>query len=1160
MRSGLVSVVGLLLGFALLTTVSGQDNSDKSPVEQAQLSGLPLLTEFTVQVGGTGTTYVYDPPQPGPQRLIAAWGARAELFIRVRAGERAPLQATGNPASIRFNAEAGQQYTIGLGPMGDLPVTSVGLLYGGPEAEAKPTKTPETPGQTPKPGRTRPGRGGRGAAVEPVAEAPKVGGGAQPLQPAQDVQLSVLQIPAVAALQQAGITRLGELAPRVSTRAGLEALSRDTGVPAEHLLFLAEDAQLSALLGGQKVDAQQIAALQRLDITRPEQLARFAGREAELGRLVGRQADSLQTEAPTLTRMQQWTAAVGKQVAVLPDMKVFRPEQPTPRDAKPGSPLLFGEDGAELISNPVPGGGVQGLTLLGTIMQPGIVITPDKEYILEFPVGAGGLYRLDYNLQRKGGFATVAWSIEKPVGKLLQLPGDAPKPIGGNQQQTVLDLQPKLAGGVIGFETMGWQPIIQGGQPLETIPANAADNLALFWVKSKDIGYSRTLRLRLTVLTSKAAGGVADATGIEQGLSDDDAAAAKDSTVRGQVRVLRVAPKHLSWGSPEPMWFNSARETAVLTPVRVFEASRISRTPLGENPWGLTLKLTPTPNTYAPHLVRPNTGTPSQYNEGQRYGGQVVCDDVPVAGEWTTDWGVASFSSANPRSGAYYVLLGPRAYPQCFEDLSTAGMVVGRWEPGKVTGPTQLEDITADLQLQGGGNLPGSAYVAEITEVRASGQSEANKFGESNDEGLGEFTLEATAVFAGRGEDDEDEYQGKHVEPLTASLTFPTDCTYFQMPGRGVGDIRMFPRCPIGWWPADEVNKRDSLVIAARMFEHDDVSGWAVLKALGGVFSKLVETIVAAWKGDASGFASGMKGYVEAIVNQAPLDGADDLTGYPGLGTTRVGSEYGFVAEEDPNHPSPDEVTFDATGPTDLNKLLTPGLAGVGGHTLGYVTANAGDTSWAALRTRIRRNVPVLWSWAEVQLLDFTVSADLDAGEDMQSPPMEVYVTGGYGGSGGYKWNPYFRRNIWGSENEGKGYNFKFWDWDVNANEKVVVRQPAPPQARQEGGVLQPPSIEQTIQAVPYTYAEIGLWDADPGPDDFIGLFSRTFYHDEIRRLATDPSTAGQWMYSGVQTANPSRMKCMKEGPYYTCEIIAHNTGNWLDEVHVKAWVYIWEG
>jgi hypothetical protein len=326
------------------------------------------------------------------------------------------------------------------------------------------------------------------------------------------------------------------------------------------------------------------------------------------------------------------------------------------------------------------------------------------------------------------------------------------------------------------------------------------------------------------------------------------------------------------------------------------------------------------------------------------------------------------------------------------------------------------------------------------------------------------------------------------------------------------------------------------------------------------VLFKLVETVWAMWKGDVGGVLGGMKGYVEAILDLAPLGEEDELIGMPCLGTTKASSEWGFVAEDDPKQLSPDEVEFAAVGPNRADCLDSRQQVGAGGHSLGYVSTATGGESQTSVRVRLRRNVPVLFSWAEVQLLDFTVLKDLDAGNDEQQSPMEVYVVGGFGGSGEYRWNPWFRRDLLGDEDESLGYNLKFWDWDVKAGQKVAVSTPAPPPTKQEGGMLLPLFHQGPLPATPYTYTEIGLWDGDPGQDEFIGIFSRMFYHDEMRRLATDPATRNKWIFSGTQTLKPSKVRYSKEGPFYTAEIIAHNTGNWLDEIHVKVWLHIWEG
>ena len=108
----------------------------QSPVDQASQSGLPLLREFTLEPVGPGFTYDFTAQADGPYRFIAAWGSVVGLRLTLTAAGSTPLVKEGNPASVTFQAKQGMQYVLQAGPAGQLGVTSVGQLYGGPSPGA----------------------------------------------------------------------------------------------------------------------------------------------------------------------------------------------------------------------------------------------------------------------------------------------------------------------------------------------------------------------------------------------------------------------------------------------------------------------------------------------------------------------------------------------------------------------------------------------------------------------------------------------------------------------------------------------------------------------------------------------------------------------------------------------------------------------------------------------------------------------------------------------------------------------------------------------------------------------------------------------------------------------------------------------------------------
>ncbi|MCU0592945.1 MAG: hypothetical protein MUC57_15910 [Desulfobacterales bacterium] len=90
-----------------------------------------MLTEFTLQPGAQPFTFSYTAQADGPHRMIVAWGATVALLLEVHGAGPDPSSGQGNPASVPFPAKKGVTYTIRISPAGNLPVTSVGQLYGG---------------------------------------------------------------------------------------------------------------------------------------------------------------------------------------------------------------------------------------------------------------------------------------------------------------------------------------------------------------------------------------------------------------------------------------------------------------------------------------------------------------------------------------------------------------------------------------------------------------------------------------------------------------------------------------------------------------------------------------------------------------------------------------------------------------------------------------------------------------------------------------------------------------------------------------------------------------------------------------------------------------------------------------------------------------------
>jgi hypothetical protein len=102
-----------------------------TPVTQAADAGLPLLAEITLAPGDPPATYRYVATAGGAHRLVAAWGSSVGIHLEVIGSGPDPRVGEGNPAAVRFDAVAGRDYRVRVGPSGTLPVTTVLQLWGG---------------------------------------------------------------------------------------------------------------------------------------------------------------------------------------------------------------------------------------------------------------------------------------------------------------------------------------------------------------------------------------------------------------------------------------------------------------------------------------------------------------------------------------------------------------------------------------------------------------------------------------------------------------------------------------------------------------------------------------------------------------------------------------------------------------------------------------------------------------------------------------------------------------------------------------------------------------------------------------------------------------------------------------------------------------------
>ena len=223
MRSNILHCVYVpLVAICLLAAVVQAQGP--SPAEQAAQSGLPMLREFMLKPGDRlPFSYQYTAQVDGPHRMIAVWGTVIPIKMAVSAENQDPIVQQGNPATVTFTATKGTMYNIAVIGVGDLPVASVGQLYGGPDNAVPPPAQPAQPLQP----------------VQPIQPG-------QPAQPATPVIVNPILIPAVvpqanppALTAAAPVSReavLGALMANPDTRSSLEQAGLTMGLTPSQLI------------------------------------------------------------------------------------------------------------------------------------------------------------------------------------------------------------------------------------------------------------------------------------------------------------------------------------------------------------------------------------------------------------------------------------------------------------------------------------------------------------------------------------------------------------------------------------------------------------------------------------------------------------------------------------------------------------------------------------------------------------------------------------------------------------------------------------------------------------------------------------------------------------------------------------------------------------
>jgi hypothetical protein len=941
----------------------------------------------------------------------------------------------------------------------------------------------------------------------------------------------------------AGTAEPGSLVRRLQDRETLRALSQELNRSPEQVVFAAQEAELQSILGARNVTEDQLRLLRMMDIERPEDFLRYAGQEGWFREVAGQWARRLGMKPPSREAVGQWFKAASGKTSRLPQIRALL-AQPLPPPApyreftiEEAAPTWLARDTARQ----VPGGrqparmeaiqpaGLAGLLHVAQILGQVEIKPGEKSYTHEFEAKEPGLYRAIVALERPNGTATLHWRIE---GTQLQGRPGLPRGERGAGMPTPF---PRV--------TVANATVVKGSE-IE-IGVGTPQHI-YFWVNGNQLPANGKLTMQLDVLKNLGAK-VKKQDPIEGAIIEH---VPEEGPIRGTITVARLPTLEATLGQPVRVPFLNRQAPQNSGPAIVAVQTAVEAPPdagKGDRPWELAVTFEGFPR---PGLDTAPSG--AKYWSGEKFilwpEISVLCDGELVKGEMADNealgrpwWG--EFTKPGPRMGTFTTLVSPLG-SFTFEQLNTTGFVV----PGnahELYSGLEYAEVAFETQ---GGKLP-SSYVAELTALEVSTQSEPDD--DADDDGDGEFTIDGTYMrvrtpnAAQTWEASGEEIQlGQNLK--YEKLHWPTWGGIARIPTekKAQGDrYVVYPQWAMARWTDQAWQDYDRMGVSFSVVEEDSPTGWqsfwSDVKHAMEFIVPLGQLVYSCWKLDAQGVASNAVKLAQAPTSWAPTQ-YDDMMGFPAYGWSQKTLSDGLKDKAG---------AFVAASPVGASEVQAASYNDAPG---GWATAilpgaNTGRTTTAWVRVR---QVPTYWVKSEARLLSFTLSQDLDSGEDAPTDVAVVrepirYWPYAYG-------NPYIYKDPghWGGDppvDLGSGYAFGYQEFPATANQRVTVDPDKAPEAVADDS--------PQYACSPCFYVEWNLYDQDPGTDDpHIFQFTRTFYYVDF--LDPEKLTRGWYAVDNGKT----QVKYSKEGPLYVGHFKLNNPGGYLKQLEVKVYVRVWEG
>lgn len=941
----------------------------------------------------------------------------------------------------------------------------------------------------------------------------------------------------------AGAAEPGSPGERLQSRESLRALSRELNRSPEQIVFAAQEAELQSILGARNATDDQLRLLRMMDIERPEDFLRYAGQEGWFREVAGQWARRLGMKPPSREAVGQWFRAAGGKTSRLPQVRSLL-AQPLPPPT-PYREFTIEEAAPTWLARGAAGGpgggrgamrveaiqpvGLAGLLHVAQILGQVEIKPGEKSHTHEFEAKEAGIYRAIVALERPNGTATLHWRIE---GTRLEGRPGLPRGERG-------------AGMPIPFPRVtATDATVVKGSEIE-IGVGTPQHI-YFWVNGNQLPLNGKLRMQLDVIKNLGAK-VKKQDPIEGAIIEH---VPEEGPIRGTITVAHLPTLEATVGQPVRVPFLNRQAPQNSGPAIVAVQTTVEAPAdagKGDRPWELAITFEGFPR---PKLDVAPSG--AKYWSGDKFllwrNVGALCDGSIVKGEVADNealgrpwWG--QFVRPAPDLGTYATLVSPLG-SFTFEQLNTTGFVVPGTAHELYSG---LEYAQVAFETQGG-ELPMS-YVAELTALEVSTQSEPDD--DADDDGDGEFTIDGTYVrvrtanAAQTWEESVEEIQlGQNLKH--EKLHWPTWGGIARIPTekKAQGDRHVvYPRWAMARWTDQVWQDYDRMGVSFSVVEEDSPTGWqsfwSDVKHAMEFIVPLGQLVYSCWKLDAQGVASNAIKLAQAPTSWAPTQ-YDDMMGFPAYGWSQKTLSDGlkdkpgaFVAAS-PVGPSEVQVASYSDVPGGWGTAVVPG-------------ANAGRTTTAWIRVR---QVPTYWVKSEARLLSFTLSQDLDSGEDAPTDVAVVrepirYWPYAYG-------NPYTYKDPghWGGDppvDLGSGYAFGYQEFPATANQRVTVDPDKAPESVADDS--------PQYACSPCFYVEWNLYDQDPGTDDpHIFQFTRTFYYVDF--LDPEKLTRGWYAVDNGKT----QVKYSKEGPLYVAHFKLNNPGGYLKQLEVKVYVRVWEG